>query len=77
MTKMKNTELHTHKVNNCTYLSTLSLIFCTISGKYTYKSNILVHVSLTSVHNNNVPVRNRQSLCIFFGLHLRVNLQSS
>jgi len=77
MIKMKNTGLHTHKVNNCTYLITLSLKFCTVSGKYTHKSNILVHISLMSVHNNNIPARNLQSLYIFLGLHLRVNLQSS
>lgn len=77
MIKMKNMELHTYNINNCIYLSTWSLTFCTISGKYIYMSNILVQVSLMSVHNNNVPARNLQSLYIFFGLHLRVNLQSS
>ena len=77
MIKMKNTELYTHKVNNCTYLYTLSLIFCTISGKYTCKSNILVHIRLKSVRNNNVPAQNLQSLYIFLGLHLTVNLESS
>ena len=77
MIKMKHMELHTPKANNCTYVSTLSLTFCAICGIYIYMSNILVHVSLMSVHNNNVPARNLQCLYIFFGLHLRVDLQSS
>lgn len=74
---MKNTELHTHKVNNCTYLITLSLKFRTVSGKYTHESNILVHISMMSVYNKNIPAQNLQSLYIFLGLHLRVNLQNS
>lgn len=77
MIKMKNTELQMHKVNKCTYLSIRSLTLCRIGDKYTHKSNIFVDISLTSVLNNNLPAQNLQSLYIFLGVRLRVNLQSS